>query len=92
MAEGDQESHEAFDGVAAEVAGEHGGDFGLIDAENRGGGGLGEAARADGAIDAEDESGFEDVFGGIGEAEVGEYVAAAGVVVEWGFIRHFSPR
>jgi hypothetical protein len=58
VSQGDEEAHEALDGVAIEFKVQQGGDFRLRDAEGRRDFGLGEALLLDDAADGGSETGF----------------------------------
>jgi hypothetical protein len=90
VSEGDEETHEAFDGVALQLVVEQGGDFWLRDIQQFGNFGLGEALLLDDAADGGSETGFGVEFFGVGELEIGEDVAGGGGYSSWGLFRHGS--
>jgi hypothetical protein len=87
--QGDEEPHEALDGIALQFVVEQGGDFWLADAERRRDFGLREALLFDDAAEGGSETGFGVEFGCVGEFEVGEDVAGGGGDF---LFSHFFPR
>jgi len=77
LAEGGEELHEAADAEVSGTIAHEEGDLGLLDAEDFGDFDLGQAAVLEDGIDLQGELGFEELLFGIGEAEIGEDVAAA---------------
>ena len=59
VARRDKETHQAFDRIAAEPAGQHGRDLGLIDSDELCRGCLGQLSLADGAVDPDYQAGFD---------------------------------
>jgi hypothetical protein len=78
--EGDEEAQKALHGELAEVAAQHPGDIGLAGPDQGSGLDLFQAALFHDRIDLEDQLCFDEVFFGVGQAEVFEYVAASGLV------------
>ena len=79
MAQGDEEPHQAFYRIAAELACQHCRYLGLIDANELSGGRLRQMPLPDGPVDLNDQAGLDQVFAGVGQAEVCEDVARAGL-------------
>jgi hypothetical protein len=52
---------------------------------------LGQLSLPDGPVDPNHQSSFDQVFTGIGQAEVGKYVARAGLLLKGLSFRHSSP-
>jgi hypothetical protein len=77
VVERNQEAKKALDGELAEFAAEHFGDVRLLDAEERGGLRLFEAAVLEDGVDFVDQLGFDEVLLGFWKTEVFEDVAAA---------------
>lgn len=77
MTEGDQEAEKALDGELAELAAEHFGDVGLLDAEQSGGLRLFQETAFQDCIDLVDELRLDQVLFSIGDAEILEYVSAS---------------
>ena len=75
MPECDEESHQPFDRVAAELACQHSGHLGLIDAHEISRGRLGQLPLPDGLVNLNDQAGLDQVFAGVGQAEVREDVS-----------------
>ncbi len=73
--EGVEEVQEAFDGESVELVIDQGGDFGLIDVEQAGGGGLREAPGLDDLLNGDGEANAGLLFAGVAHSEVGEDVA-----------------
>ena len=73
--EGGGEVHQALDGEAFEFVALERGDFGLVDAKEAGGFGLGEFALGEDFVDDVAEAEFGVEFFGVGQAEVGKDVA-----------------
>lgn len=67
--------------MATELACQHGGYLGLIDAQEFRSGGLRQAPLADGPVDPKDQAGLEQMVGGVGQAEVRKDVARAGFLL-----------
>ena len=91
MAQGDEEPHQAFYRIAAELACQHCRYLGLIDANELSRGRLGQLSLADGPVDLNDQAGLDQVFAGVGQAEVREDVARAGFHFKSFSFQHFSP-
>lgn len=80
MPERDQKAHEAFDRIAPELTGQHRRNLRLIDAHQLCRCCLGQPSLLYGPADPDDQSCFNQVFGGIGQAEIREYVSRAGLL------------
>jgi hypothetical protein len=78
--QGNQETHQALNRISPELATQHRRDFGLIDPHEPRRGCLGQLPSADGPVDPNYQSSFDQVFVRVGQAEVGEYVARTGPV------------
>ena len=79
MAQCDKEPHQPLDRIAAELACQHCRYLGLIDANELSRGRLGQLSLADGPVDLNDQAGLDQVFAGVGQAEVREDVSRAGL-------------
>ncbi len=77
MAEGYEEAEKALDGKLAELAAEHFGDVGLLDAEQSGGLRLFQTTAFQDCMDLVEELRLDQVFFSIGDAEILEYVSAS---------------
>jgi len=77
VAEDHEEAEKALNGELAELAAEHFGDVGLLDAEQSGGLRLFQATAFQDCMDLVDELRLDQVFFGIGDAEVFENVSAS---------------
>jgi hypothetical protein len=80
MIEGHKETHQALDGKLAELTAQHLADVGLFDSEGLGGLGLFHVAALHDGVDLEDELGLNQMFFGIGDAEVFKDVSASDFV------------
>ena len=78
----DEESHQPFDRVAAELACQHSGHLGLIDAHEISRGRLGQLPLPDGLVNLNDQAGLDQVFAGVGQAEVREDVSRTGFLLK----------
>jgi hypothetical protein len=87
----DQETHEALNRISTELTSQYSRDFGLIDAHQLCRCCLGQLSLADGPVDPNYQSSFDQVFAGVGQTEVSEYVACTGLLFEGFSLRHSSP-
>ena len=74
----DEEAHKALDRISPELACQHRRYLGLIDTHELSRGRLCQTPPPDGPVDLNHQSGLDQMFAGVGQTEVREYVARTG--------------
>jgi hypothetical protein len=80
-----EEAHQALDRIPPELACQHRRHLGLIDTHELSRGRLRQMALADGPVDLDYQSGLDQVFAGVGQAQVREYIARAVAIPDLDF-------
>jgi hypothetical protein len=92
VAQGDQEPHQPLYRIATELASQHGGDLRLIDPHEFSRGRLRQPPSPDGSVNLNNQSGLDQMFAGLSQAEVRENIPRTRFLFKSLSFRHSSPR